>query len=596
MSVRVALAQFSGHIDKNVNIEKAENLARQAAGNGAKVVCFPELSTTIYFCFDRDKKWFETAEPVPGPAVDRLRKVARETGTVIVYPLYENDSGVLYNTAGVIGPDGGLIGKYRKMSHPADPPHGEVRRDARRRAVLLPARQPRLSRVRHPVRPEDRHPDLLRPPLPGGRARARAQGRAPRCWCRPRPTATGSARCGRSSCAAMPSPTCSTWAASTRWARTSAAPPTATTSAPRCSSIPKGGVLCRAGDKEDEILYADIDPKTCDDVRDLWGFFKFRRPDAYGDVARKRRCEVMTADLFVKDCRVVKPDVVVDCGLAIRDGSIAAVLRPGETVPARRTHRRGRALRHPRPPRHASAPRQRRPVVRLGLRDGEPPRRHRRRDHAHALRHHARLVHRRARRDAARGGGGEPGRHALSRHHRPRAADRRDPAHGRGVRRALVQDVHGLQGPRDLAERHPGHGRRSDLLGVPAGARHSRRAWPSCTARTWSSSSCTRSRSWPPGARNRGLVRRPARLRRAGGHPAHVPVRRGGGRPAPHPPHGRGARLRVPAPEGVGSGPRGHGELSALPGLRQGHRPRRAGQGEPAAARAGTTSRRSGSG
>jgi dihydroorotase-like cyclic amidohydrolase len=45
----------------------------------------------------------------------------------------------------------------------------------------------------------------------------------------------------------------------------------------------------------------------------------------------------MEADLLVKDCRVVKPDVVVECGLAIRDGSIAAVLRPGETVTARRT-------------------------------------------------------------------------------------------------------------------------------------------------------------------------------------------------------------------------------------------------------------------
>ena len=42
------------------------------------------------------------------------------------------------------------------------------------------------------------------------------------------------------------------------------------------------------------------------------------------------------ADLFVKECRVVKPDVVVDCGLAIRDGAIAAVLRPGETVPGGR--------------------------------------------------------------------------------------------------------------------------------------------------------------------------------------------------------------------------------------------------------------------
>jgi dihydropyrimidinase len=45
----------------------------------------------------------------------------------------------------------------------------------------------------------------------------------------------------------------------------------------------------------------------------------------------------VTADLFVKGARVVKPDAVVDCGLAIREGVIAAVLVPGETVDARRT-------------------------------------------------------------------------------------------------------------------------------------------------------------------------------------------------------------------------------------------------------------------
>lgn len=45
----------------------------------------------------------------------------------------------------------------------------------------------------------------------------------------------------------------------------------------------------------------------------------------------------MTADLFIRNCRVVKPDVVVACGLLIRDGAIAAVLQPGETAPARRT-------------------------------------------------------------------------------------------------------------------------------------------------------------------------------------------------------------------------------------------------------------------
>jgi N-carbamoylputrescine amidase len=47
---------------------------------------------------------------------------------------------------------------------------------------------------------------------------------------------------------------------------------------------PRGNVIGRAGDKADEILYADIDPRACDDTRDLWGFFKFRRPDAYGEI------------------------------------------------------------------------------------------------------------------------------------------------------------------------------------------------------------------------------------------------------------------------------------------------------------------------
>lgn len=45
----------------------------------------------------------------------------------------------------------------------------------------------------------------------------------------------------------------------------------------------------------------------------------------------------MTADLLVAGARVAKPDTIVDCSLAMRDGRIAAVLAPGETVAARRT-------------------------------------------------------------------------------------------------------------------------------------------------------------------------------------------------------------------------------------------------------------------
>lgn len=45
----------------------------------------------------------------------------------------------------------------------------------------------------------------------------------------------------------------------------------------------------------------------------------------------------MTADLFVTNARVVKPDAVVECGIAVRDGVVSALVGPGETVPARRT-------------------------------------------------------------------------------------------------------------------------------------------------------------------------------------------------------------------------------------------------------------------
>src|SRR5262245_49284156 len=44
----------------------------------------------------------------------------------------------------------------------------------------------------------------------------------------------------------------------------------------------------------------------------------------------------MKVDLLITACRVVKPDAIVDCSLAVCDGTIAAVLRPGETVEARR--------------------------------------------------------------------------------------------------------------------------------------------------------------------------------------------------------------------------------------------------------------------
>lgn len=285
--VRAALVQFSGHESKEINVQKAEDLARQAAGNGAKIICFPELATTVYFCFGHDKKWFETAEPIPGPAVNRLATVAKETGTVIVYPLYENDNGTLYNTAAVLGPDGNLIGKYRKMSVPQilrTVKPGETPADER--FFFAP------GNLGFPVFDTpfgvkigilicyDRHfPEAARILGLKGAHLMLVPTATYREWIREvwEIELRGHAIANMFYVGGVNKVGKDVGGAADRHYFGTA-----------LFIDPKGNVMGRAGDKQDEILYADIDPKACDDTRDLWGFFTFRRPDAYGAILKEK--------------------------------------------------------------------------------------------------------------------------------------------------------------------------------------------------------------------------------------------------------------------------------------------------------------------
>src|SRR2546426_2989676 len=117
--VRIAGVQFVGNADKETNIRTAIRMVREAADRGARIICLPELFSTMYFCVEPRREYFDWAEPIPGPTIDRLRDVARETGTVLIAPIFERaPDGRYFNSATVIGPDGHLIGKYRKSSIP----------------------------------------------------------------------------------------------------------------------------------------------------------------------------------------------------------------------------------------------------------------------------------------------------------------------------------------------------------------------------------------------------------------------------------------------------------------------------------------------
>src|SRR5213592_4920612 len=126
MQFKVGLVQMSMSDDPAANIGKAVARIREAAQQGATLVCLPELFRTLYIGQREDHALFDLAEAVPGPTTETLGKIARENGVVIVASLFERRAAGLYhNTAAVLDADGKVKGIYRKMHIPDDPAYYE---------------------------------------------------------------------------------------------------------------------------------------------------------------------------------------------------------------------------------------------------------------------------------------------------------------------------------------------------------------------------------------------------------------------------------------------------------------------------------------
>ena len=118
--VRAAIVQTEWTGDKDTMIKKNADYAREAAKQGAQVMCFQELFYGPYFCQVQENEHFDYAEPIPdGPTTELMQDLAKETGMVLVVPIFEMEQeGFYYNTASVIDADGTYLGKYRKTHIP----------------------------------------------------------------------------------------------------------------------------------------------------------------------------------------------------------------------------------------------------------------------------------------------------------------------------------------------------------------------------------------------------------------------------------------------------------------------------------------------
>jgi N-carbamoylputrescine amidase len=105
---RIALIQMQCGPDPAANMQKAIARIREAAKQGAQIVCLPELFRSQYFCQAEDHANFALAEEIPGPSLFEKRA-----------------AGVYHNTAAIIDADGRYLGKYRKMHIPDDPSYYE---------------------------------------------------------------------------------------------------------------------------------------------------------------------------------------------------------------------------------------------------------------------------------------------------------------------------------------------------------------------------------------------------------------------------------------------------------------------------------------
>ena len=118
----VALIQERNHGDADANLSVIEERVAEAARRGARLVLLQELHNGAYFCQHESVNEFDLAEPIPGPSTERLSKLAKAHGVVLVSSLFERRAAGLYhNTAVVFEADGSIAGKYRKMHIPDDP-------------------------------------------------------------------------------------------------------------------------------------------------------------------------------------------------------------------------------------------------------------------------------------------------------------------------------------------------------------------------------------------------------------------------------------------------------------------------------------------
>ena len=125
--ITVAALQLAlGSNDESENIAAVSALVEEAAGKGAQIVLPPELFSGPYFCKVEEEELFSLARPTTEhPSVQAMQALAEKLKVAIPTSFFERDGHHYYNTLAMIGPDGAIMGTYRKSHIPDGPGYEE---------------------------------------------------------------------------------------------------------------------------------------------------------------------------------------------------------------------------------------------------------------------------------------------------------------------------------------------------------------------------------------------------------------------------------------------------------------------------------------
>jgi len=259
-------------------LEKHLPMIHEAGKKGVQILCLQEIFNGPYFCPGQDKRWYDAAEAVPGPTLEKLVPLAKQYKMAMVVPLYEREqAGVYYNTAAILDADGSYLGKYRKTHIPQTSGFWE-KYFFRPGNLGYPVFKTKYATIGAYICYDRHFPEGARALGLNGaeivyNPSATVAGLSEYLWKieQPAHAVANGYYVGAINRVGTEAP----WNIGEFYGQS-------------YFVNPRGQIIAEASRDKDEVLVSELDLDMIEEVRRTWQFYRDRRPDAYGDLVQDR--------------------------------------------------------------------------------------------------------------------------------------------------------------------------------------------------------------------------------------------------------------------------------------------------------------------